>query len=539
MRTPLSELPGVSSLVKDYIDNFGKVKEFYNGDYNNFDVFQERAEELRNRELPLGKLASILKEQNQSYGCGFRTLENIDLLLERRACAVVTGQQVGLFSGPLYTIYKALSTIKLAARLNRTCEGCYVPVFWLASEDHDFREVNHVKIINKENQVVQLTYHPDWQDGRRPVFLINLDADINSAINELLDHTHPSEFKDEVVERLKEAYHPNQNFVKAFALWLTHLFKSYGLILIDGSDKRMKVLGRSIFKEEINDNSPVTQKTLETNQRLIALGYHAQVHVHKGLLNMFFLNQDRHTLEIQNGKFHLKGMNKWFTRQELIDLVEKEPQRFSPNVLMRPIYQDTLLPTVAYVAGPAEIAYYAQMKGIYEYFNLPMPIIYPRKSVTLVEKKVDKVLDSYNLKVSDFWNDVEQLINQIARENLPPSIEEKIAKSKDCIERDLSILEQEVTAFESTLRESFEVVKGKMQHQIDVLEKKILQAYKRRNEIVRNQIYKAKNNLYPDHNLQERELNIVPYLFKYGFNFIYRLYEALDMANHDHQIIRL
>ncbi|MFQ5674630.1 MAG: bacillithiol biosynthesis BshC, partial [bacterium] len=151
MKITFSQLPGISKLASDYLDNFETVAEFYNGDYRSHDAFLERTNLIKSRELPLGKLVPILKEQNQQYGCAVQTLEKIDLLLERRACAVVTGQQTGLFGGPLMTIHKALTAIKLAARLSRTCEGCFVPIFWLASDDHDFREVNHITILNKAN----------------------------------------------------------------------------------------------------------------------------------------------------------------------------------------------------------------------------------------------------------------------------------------------------------------------------------------------------------------------------------------------------
>jgi bacillithiol biosynthesis cysteine-adding enzyme BshC len=539
MRISMSQLPGTMSLVADYFDNYENVAEFFNGDFRDSTVFVDRTDEVKARDLPLGQLVRILKEQNQRFGCGFQTLEKIDWLLERRACAVVTGQQAGLFSGPLYTIYKALTAIKLAARLSRTCEGCYVPVFWVASDDHDFREINHIKIVNKNNQISEINYNAHPDDTRIPVSEIRLNSEITEAVSQLNDETHPSEFKEEILKGLTQAYQPKCIFSEAFAKWLTLLFKPFGLVLIDGSDPRLKALGKHIFQKEIIEKSPSTLRALESTERLIQKNYHAQVQLHRGLLNLFFVEKERLAIETKNGSFIVKGSDKSLRVDELVDILEKTPQVFSPNVLLRPIYQDALLPTVAYIAGTAEIAYYAQIKGVYESFQLPMPIIYPRKSLTLLESKVDKVLDNYDLSVQDFWGDAEILINNIAKAQLPESIEEKIARALACIQKDLQSLGEEVTTFDPTLKDTVENVKGRMHHQIDILEKKILQAYKKRNEIVSQQIHKAKNNLFPNNQLQERELNVVPFLFKYGFGLIDRLYEVMDISNFDHQIIRL
>ena len=539
MRTPMSQIPGTMPLVAHYFETFEKVAEFFNGDFRDPKVFLERTDEVKSRDLPLGQLVPILKEQNQRFGCGFQTLEKIDLLLERRACAVVTGQQAGLFSGPIYTIYKALTAIKLAARLSRTCEGCYVPVFWIASDDHDFPEVNHVKIINKSNQISEISYNAHPVDVRIPVSAIQLNSEITNVVQQLDDETHPSEFKDEVLNRLTEAYQPKSVFSEAFGKWLMQLFKAFGLVLLDSSEPRIKALGTPIFQKEIMEKSPSTGEAIKASEKLIQKNYHTQVQLHQGLLNLFFVENERLAIEIRNGHFSIKGSHQNFQGGELLNLLGEKPHLFSPNVLLRPIYQDALLPTVAYVAGPAEIAYYAQMKSIYESFGLPMPIIYPRKSLTLLENKIDKVLDNYDLRVQDFWGDVEVLINKIAKTQIPDSVKKRNENASLCVRKNLQALEDVVKEVEPTLIDTVQNVKGRIDHQLDILEKKILQAYKKRNEVISQQLHKAKNNLYPNNNLQERELNLVPFLFKYGFGFIDRLYEALDISNFDHQIFRL
>ncbi len=452
---------------------------------------------------------------------------------------MVTGQQTGLFGGPLYTIYKALTAIKLAERLNRTCEGCYVPVFWLASDDHDFREVNHITIINKANQPLKLSYNAHPVDGKTPVANIRLKDEIEGLLQQLDEETHPSEFKADVMDQLAASYRSGHSFPEAFGMWLTALFKSFGLILIDASDHRIKALGKGIFRKEISEESPSTRKVLEASERLTERDYHAQVQLHPDMFNLFYVRSERNAIEMADGRFVVKGTDKAFNADELLEQVEETPQAFSPNVLLRPLYQDALLPTVAYVAGAAEIAYYAQMKGIFESFDMSMPIIYPRKSLTLLENKIEKILDKYELKVADFWGDVEMLINRIAKEQLPESLEKRIENATLCVDKNLQAIEDVVTEFEPTLQSTVEKMKGKITGQIEGLEKKILQAYKKRNEVIRQQIHKAEYSLYPNRHLQERELNIVPYLYKHGFGFIDQLYEAMDISSFDHQIVRI
>jgi len=539
LKTSINQMPGVKPLVADYLTDFTKVSEFYNGDYRLPKDFLDRTDSVKSRELPLGQLVPILKEQNQKFGCGVQTLEKIDLLLERRACAVVTGQQTGLFGGPLFTIYKALTAIKLAERLSRTCEGCFVPVFWLASDDHDFLEVNHININDKSNQPLKITYNGHSSDSKIPVSEIKLNDQVDSLLQKLDDETNPSEFKAEILNQLSAAYLPETIFSQAFGAWLTALFKTFGLILIDASDTRIKKLGATVFRKEIGEDSPSTKSAIAASTRLNEKNYHSQVQLKKGFLNLFYVERERNSIEIKDGSFSVKGTENSFKKDELLHKLETQPERFSPNVLLRPLYQDALLPTVAYVAGSAELAYYAQMKGIYDAFDIPMPIIYPRKSLTLLERKIEKVLDNYDLKVPDFWSNVEALINEIAKAQLPESLEKRIRCASLCVNKNLQTLEDTVIEFEPTLKNTVEHVKGRILGQMDGLEKKILQAYKKRNEVIGQQIHKAQNSLYPNNDFQERELNILPYLFKYGLGFIDQLYESLDISNFEHQVIKV
>jgi len=539
MAIPTNKLPNISSLAYDYFYEYDKVSEFFSGDFRDQTAYSLQTEKVRSRDLPREQLAAILKELNLSYGCGAQTVGNIQKFIQDKACAVVTGQQVGLFSGPLYTIFKALTTIKLAESLNQTNLGCFVPVFWLASDDHDFAEINHIRLLDKESQIEDIKYQGHPANLKTPVSKIVLSTEISNCIQQLKDLTHDSEFKPEILSQLGTAYQPGRSFVEAFAQWMTRLFKSYGLIFIDAAQPDLKDLGKNVFYTEIAQNSPSTQCALETSRKLIQKNYSTQIKLHEGILNLFLVEDERDAIQFRDDDYSIKGRPQTFKKDELLQLLENQPHKFSPNVLLRPLYQDTLLPTVAYVGGLSEVAYFAQMKEVYERFNLPMPIIYPRKSLTLIEKKVDKALKTYSLKVQDIWQNADDKINEIAKEKIPRSLDIAFQTTASHLDKDLTDIKQETLVFEPTLEKSVDLTIRNIHHQISLLEKKILKASKKQNTIMTQRIHLSKNSLYPNQHLQERVFNITPFLLKYGFTLIDKLYKAVDIKHHDHQIIKL
>jgi len=525
--------------VHDYFYEYDKVSEFFSGNFRDPTAFILQTEKVRSRDLPRKRLAAVLKEQNLSYGCGEQTIGNINTLTQDGTCAVVTGQQVGLFSGPLYTVFKALTAIKLTESLNQDSPGCFVPIFWLASDDHDFSEINHITLLDKENRIKDIQYQAHSSSLKTPASRIVLTTEISNCLQQLNDLTRDSEFKPEILSQLGAAYQPGRSFVEAFAQWMTRLFKSYGLIFIDAAHPDLKDLGKDVFYTEIAQNSPSTQCTLKTSQKLTQKNYSAQIQLHEGISNLFLAEQERQTIQFGDPDYTIKDTSQTFKKDELLKLLEKQPHIFSPNVLLRPLYQDKLLPTVAYVGGLSEISYFAQMKEAYEKFNLPMPIIYPRKSLTIIDKKVDRALKTYSLKFQDLWRNADAKINEIAKEKIPRSLEKAIHTTASHLDKDLKDIRQETLAFEPALEKTVNLTMRKIHHHISLLEKKILKASKKRNIIMMQRIQLAKNSLYPNRHLQERVFNITPFLIKYGFAFMNRLYKAVDIKHHDHQILKL
>jgi len=532
------EVPGLSPLFVDYVENPSAVEEFYAGHFRSIEALGKVREDLLRRPRPPRELVQVLREQNRDYGCGEATLRNLQLL-EEGAAAVVTGQQVGLFSGPLFTVYKALTALRLAEALNHRLKDRFVPVFWMTSDDHDFQEVNHIRVVDPSQQLVRIEYESPEGADRRPMARVRFHERVEEVHQKLSAETPDTEFKAEVLGALRRCYHPGASFSEAFGRWLMHLVGRYGIILVEPTDPRIKALCTAVFRREIEGLSPSTRAVIEQNRALQRKGYARQIEVQENRLNCFLVNGGRVAIEVIDGQFKVKGSEEGVSKEELLGRLAKRPDSFSPNVVLRPIVQDHLLPTIAYVAGPAEVSYFAQLKRVYEAFEVPMPIIYPRASITIVEKNIGKVMEHYGLRLQEFWKSPEAVVNRVVKEQLPEAVEATIRRAAACMEKDWDTLKREVVSFEPTLEATLEKAKARLRHEMDTMEKKIVQAYKRRNDILRQQVMKASLHLFPEGHLQERALSPMPYLIKYGWGFIDTLYEAIDVQPTGHQVLYL
>ncbi len=537
---PVRQLPRFPSLVSDYYNRYEKVSAFFNGNFRDDHALKNSIREVQNRPYPRERLVEILKRQNEDYDCSEQAQENIHALKDTQTCVVVTGQQVGLFSGPLYTIYKAITAIKLAEDLSGKLDTRVVPVFWLASDDHDFREINHAYIINKNNVIEEITHGHPGLDRKVPVSEIILSPDISECIRRLADSQHDTDFKDDVLTLLLSAYKPGRSVSDAFAYWLTALFRPFGLILIDASQQKVKELGHDLFYAELSDHSPSTRQVLQASSELQKAGYHVQVELRDDqTCNVFYVEEERLSLKLENDGFIIKGLNRRISRSDLLALVRDQPHVFSPNVILRPLFQDSILPTIAYVAGPGEIAYFAQLEGVYRHFDVHMPIVYPRAMATLVEKKIRAVLEKQHLGVQDTWRGIDELIREQVDEQMPRSLNQAIARVESHIDEDFPIIEREMGEYYPDLKKTTEIIRARMHQHIADLNKKIEKALKKENEIAIQQLRKACANLFPDGRIQERVLNITPFLIKYNTEMIGELYRALDIHQFGHQVINL
>lgn len=530
-----------SSLFVDYINSYDKVEEYYNGDVRNrqswISILEKQSSQPRDRST----LVQILTTQNRNFHCGVQTLSNIDNLLNENTFAVVTGQQVGIFTGPLYTIYKTLTVLKLTEQLSAQYpEYNFVPVFWLEGEDHDFEEVSSLTLIDKNNDLMNVSYQPTRiRDDSNYGAVGRIEFD--ESINELFAHIEPAlvdtEFKDKMLDLLRTAYQRGMSFNKAFVHLMNDLLEDSGMIFLDPNDPAIKRLLQPLFAREL-DTSPKTCKLVISKSADLEKRYVAQIKP-KPINLFFFYKNGRYLLEPHDEGYRLKGARLKLTRDEVIHNLEAKPEMFSPNVVLRPICQDSLLPTVCYVAGPSEVAYFAQLKPIYNEFGLTMPLIYPRASVTIIEDKVGKVFDRYNVGIEDFFRDIELLKQKVVDQSSDVKIEELFGGTSVSFEETFDSLERGLSRIDKTLAGSLSTARNKIQYHLEGLKKKAFEAQKRNHEVAMRQIDKAYLHLFPSSKLQERNLNIIHFFNKYGLEFLRWLRTELIIDKFKHQVIRM
>lgn len=530
-----------SSLFLDYVNDYSKLQELYNGNFRSDNDWKSVIQKVVERPLDRSSIVQILTNQNRNFHCGVRTLANIDSLLNDNTVAVVTGQQVGLFTGPLYTIYKTLTTLKLVEKLaSRFPEYNFVPIFWLEGEDHDYEEVSAINLINSANDVAKFEYQPG---GSKPdknlgaVGTLEFDETIDTFFQNIEQALVQTEFKPKVIELFKTAYQKGMTFNRAFVHLMNVLLEDSGLIFLDPHDTEIKKMLAPLFKRELAETPKFCQLVIDQSAE-IEKQYHAQIKPKS--LNLFlFHHGGRFLLEPKPDGYGLKGTRQHLTKEQVQEFINTSPELFSPNVVLRPLCQDWLLPTVAYVAGPSEIAYFGQLKSLYQEVRIPLPIIYPRASITIVEEKVEKVLNRFSLPLTEFFRDVEMIKEKVASQISDVNLEELFGGTLATLHETLDAMQPALQSIDPTLLGALDNTNKKIISGIESLKEKTVAAQKRQHEVALRQIDKTANHVFPLSNFQERELNVLYFLNKYGLEFLRWLYGELSVDTFKHQVINL
>ena len=536
------EIPGNTKLFLDYLYDFEKLKGFYKYNFRDKEQFiakfkqlSESPKEFRN------ELSTIINNQYKSFDPSSKTLKNISLLKNKETVAVVTGQQLGILGGPLYTFYKIITAIKLCSHLSERYDNYhFVPVFWLEGDDHDFEEVRSINVLNDNNELIKISYNDEAteeEQNRGSIGHLKLKESIGQFLKDYENQLRNTEFKNPIMENLKSFYTEEKTFKEPFKELLFWLFDQYGLVIFDPQDVKVKELLKPVFKKEINDFRNHTEKLVNISASLEEL-YHAQVKIRP--INLFYnYDEGRYVIEPIENEFRLKGKRKKFNLEELINLIEIEPEKFSPNVLLRPICQDFLFPTGFYISGPSEVAYFAQILPLYEFYDIDPAIIYPRSSVTILEKTLKSVLEKYGLSVKDIFTDPNKLKNQIINNVSDKNLEEIFKETKNQIDLAFDNLKEKLFELDKTMGDVTSKYRLKVLGYVDELKEKAAEAQKKRYEITLRQIDKASANLFPDMNLQERELSFFHYANKYGVDVLKKIFEELAINKFEHQVIEL
>ena len=536
------DIPGHQKLFLDYLYEFENVKEFYENDFRDKDEYSNKFKKISGSERSFrNEVPNIILKQYKNLEPSQKTKDNIASLKEKNTLAVVTGQQLGILGGPLYTFYKIITAIKLASSLSkRYDEYNFIPVFWLEGDDHDFEEVSHINLVNDSNELLKLNYgevNPD-DEIKVSVGNIKFDNSINPFFHELSKNLRDTEFKEPLLAKLKSIYKDGKTYRESFSELIFWLFDEYGLVLFNPQDIEIKSLLKPVFKKEINEFRLHTEKLVNVSAKLEEI-YHAQVKVKP--INLFYGNAEgRFSIEpMDEGGYRLKRKKKKFTDEEIISEIDSNPQNFSPNVLLRPICQDYILPTAFYIGGPSEISYFAQVMKLYNIFNIESPYIYPRSSATIVERNINSILEKYNLNVEDVFTDIDKLKSEVVESISATTMDDVFGKTQHDIDLALDNLKEKLFVIDKTIADATSKYREKFFHYLDELKDKAKDSQAKKHEITLRQIDKASKALYPNSNLQEREINFIYFANKYGMDFLNKIFEELEINKFEHQTLKL
>lgn len=511
---PLKETDLFQGLFNDYISQQLSIRSLY-GFHINREAYQSFLDTRPYENLDRETLVkSLLVQAATVTNTSDLSLQNIRQLNDAGTYTVTTGHQLCLFTGPLYFIYKIISTINLSKTLQQAFpNNTFVPVYWMASEDHDFEEINHAHVFGKKLS---------WNSSQKGSVGEFSTEGIQEVIAELQTVLGESENSAKLIQLFTKSYTEHPTLAQATRYLVNELFGKYGLIILDGNDAQLKSLFKAEFKSDIFENKSATAVN-QTIQTLKEKGYGIQVNPRD--INVFYKDAGlRERIEYKDGTYQVLNTNISFSKEALTRLIENDPEKLSPNVVLRPLYQQKILPNIAYVGGPGEIAYWLEYKALFEAYHITFPVLMPRNFVLFIDKGTDNKLRKLNLNIQDVFTDGEELVkNLIKTQHADISLEESKNRLADVYQ---SIVNT-ITAIDKSLIGATEAEKQKALNGIQNIEQKINRALKQKSETDINQIWSVKQKLFPNQVPQERYDNFSMYVAKYGEAFMNGLFEQL------------
>jgi len=535
---PFSQIPHTTRLFTDFLAYSPQVQSFYPRSPQFREWLKAESARISYDSSRRERVAAILERQNKSWNASARTLANLERL-RKGAATVVTGQQVGLFGGPMFAIYKALTAVKLADEASVAGVEA-VPVFWLATYDHDLAEVNHVSIPGADGALHRLATSSHTVPGA-PVSAVGFGDEITPVVERalaLLGDNEPSRF-------LGESYRAGETLGNAFARLYSRIFADWGVIVLDASDAELSRVAEPIYRAAIERSGELTAALLDRAKALETAGYHQQVKVTESSVLLFTTRQGARTPisrpdHAGAGEFLIDGQTaERLPEAELLAEIGAHPEKFSPNVLLRPAVEDYLLPTLAYSGGAAETAYFAQAGAVYESLLGRVTPIVPRFSATLVEPKVERLLERHEIVVTDTFEGPEALRGKISARNLPEDLQAAFETAKQSFDFNLTAVKQRLEKLDKTLGDAAETARSKMQHQLEKLYAQAARAEAQKGELVTRHAAILSDALYPDKGLQERTFGGIYFMARYGLDLLQQLYQTIHTDCHDHQIIEI
>ncbi|MBK8487601.1 MAG: bacillithiol biosynthesis cysteine-adding enzyme BshC [Chitinophagales bacterium] len=511
----------LNRLMLDYIADSELTKSFYNKRVSISNLI-EAAKPESFQHIDRAVLEKVLLDQNKDLNLSDATKNNILLFKEEYSFCIVTAHQLNIYTGPLYVIYKIVSTIIACRELQlQTPEKNFIPVFVLGSEDHDLAEINHFNLFGKT-----YTWNSDSTGvcGRMPT------TDLQEITNSLSSLFKGNTMIDELLTIFNKAYNGTYTLAHATRIILNALFGKYGLVIIDSDDARLKAKTIDIITEELLNQSSF--KLVSATNEKLQQHYKEQAHARE--INLFYVVdgiRERIVYDLENELYSVLNTDLQFTKESILQIVNDNPERFSPNVILRPLFQQRILPALAYVGGGGELSYWLQLKSVFELYRIPFPALMLRNSVLLIDKNTQKKLQKLNLELTDFFEEEDSLIKKYILENTDKEI--SLEQEKLSIEELYKQLREKVNAIDTTLEKS---VSAEMQNAINALQKleaKLLKSQKNKSETEINQIRAVREKLFPGGIPQERFDNVISRYSIFGDDFFEILIDNLNPFSPD------
>ncbi len=526
-----------SRLFRDYVDNSDNLSDFFVHKHS-YQVLKQAVEshKVKGDRTAAARLIARFNEPFLADG----TVDDLtEVLSDENTVTITTGQQLSLMGGPLYTVFKTISTIHLARKLSRDTGRRVIPVFWLADEDHDFEEISVVAI--PEHNSIRRIPLPCETCARHAAGSIRVDGNFENFRSEVYDALVPTDFREQITKLMDDSYLADRSYRESFGIMLSKMFGKHGLIFAGSNFTEAKQHVTGCLKKAIEKADDIRTVLAEQSERL-AEPYHQQVHVSDSLLFWHDDDHGRVRLRHENGRWET-GSGLSLSTEEILERLDEEPARFSPNVFLRPLIQDSLLPNAAYVGGPAEVAYYGQMKPLYELFGMKMPFIAARMSATLVEPAVQRSMDELPFDLPDYAKRFEDLEQHYLRTHGNPELDSHFEDWKTRVDRLTADMMEAIDMEDPGLQKHALAITREYGKSIDKLKKKMVNAVRQKEEVQINRIRKVKHALFPNDHLQEREISFVYYMNKFGADIWDRILSRLEEEDGSlfgcHHVIRL
>ncbi|MGN7357731.1 bacillithiol biosynthesis cysteine-adding enzyme BshC [Paenibacillus sp. SAF-054] len=543
MNVVSDSLKSGSALADDYINRFSQVEDLYGEDFRREDSWRSRAAWLKESEgtrVDRTALVDCLRQYNSKHNDYKEVHNSLDLLAQNGTLAVVGGQQSGLFTGSLLVVYKALTIVLAAKEAEEKLQQPVVPVFWIAGEDHDWDEVNHTYVMTPELKVSKIKM--DAIPGPRgPVSDIQVTAEQwKQSMDQLASLLPDSEHKPEILRLMHQAAEQSGNLSDAFAKLMGRLFGELGLILLDSADPALRRLEVPVFERIIKQNEELGRTYQDAASRITGKGYPLQADVTADGANLFYIYEgNRLLLQKQNGSFTDRKGIVSFSREELLEELQSHPERFSNNVLTRPLMQDSLLPVLCSVLGQGEISYWAITKDAFPVLGLHMPILLPRMSFTLVNGTLRKYMQHFGLSFQDVQHRFDDARQSWLNAQADLHIEPRFEETRSAFEKLYEPLIRELGTIQHGLIPLGEKNRDKILEQISYLERKTKQALEKQHEAALRQWDQIVVSLFPMGKPQERVYNVFYYINRYGFGWIRDILGSCTRYTAEHQIIEM